>query len=232
MSDERSLCYAALEEHFLRCGELRAVPVVDNGEPMVSLGANFSGKIFAHDALMRGFTGDEIFVRAALVDRLETAHRRLKEIRPDWDLQVVYGYRHLDVQIEKFEAQKAKVLAASPDLTGEALDETVHHFIAVPDVAGHPTGGAVDVRPVDQTGVPAPMGTAISDYTPDTYVFSPFISREAWRNRQILRACMLQAGFAPFDGEWWHFSFGDREWACYYRRPNALYTQVRFSSVR
>ncbi|MDG9793800.1 M15 family metallopeptidase, partial [Brucella anthropi] len=144
--------------------------------------------------------------------------------------EVVYGYRHLDIQTKKFEAEKARVLAGSPTLSGIELLETIHRFIAVPEVAGHPTGGAVDVRIVDENGRALDMGTALMDFSPDTYVSSPFISREAWQNRQLLRACMVKSGFAPFEGEWWHFSYGDREWARYYCKPSALFTQIRFSS--
>ncbi len=43
---------------------------------------------------------------------------------------------------------------------------------------------------------------------------------------------MLTAGFAPFDGEWWHFSFGDREWARFYGAENALYEQIQFATTR
>jgi D-alanyl-D-alanine dipeptidase len=59
-----------------------------------------------------------------------------------------------------------------------------------------------------------------------TFTFSPFIGKEAWNNRQLLRYVMLSAGFAPFDGEWWHFSYGDREWAFYYKKPYAIYNQL------
>jgi D-alanyl-D-alanine dipeptidase len=48
----------------------------------------------------------------------------------------------------------------------------------------------------------------------------------------LLRSVMLQAGFAPFDGEWWHFSYGDREWAYYYKKKYALYSQVSLSSLK
>ncbi len=36
---------------------------------------------------------------------------------------------------------------------------------------------------------------------------------------------MTAAEFAPFWGEWWHYSFGDCEWATYYEKPNAIYSQ-------
>ncbi|RUZ71810.1 hypothetical protein EN943_32520 [Mesorhizobium sp. M7A.F.Ca.US.006.01.1.1] len=117
----------------------------------------------------------------------------------------------------------------TPSLSGEALKEAAHRFSAVPEVAGHPTGGAVDVRIIQSNGQALAMGTELGEDCPDTYVFSPFIKREHWRNRQTLRFCMLRAGFAPFDGEWWHFSFGDREWARYFDKDRAIYSQLSFS---
>lgn len=231
MTDDRTAYYAALEQQFLTYRELRTVPAVENDDPMVALGAAFSGRIFVSDERMRAFTGEEIYVRSTLVAMLEAAQHALRDFRADWSLEVVYGYRHLDIQTAKFEAHKARVHARYPELSGIDLDEAVHRFSAVPEVAGHPTGGAVDLRIVDNDGRRVPMGTEVVEYSPDTYVFSPFIPREAWHNRQVLRACMLRAGFAPFDGEWWHFSFGDREWARYFNKPNAHYTQLRFSTV-
>jgi len=62
-------------------------------------------------------------------------------------------------------------------------------------------------------------------------MYWPRISKDAWHNRQILRLWMMTAGFVPYDGEWWHFSYGDREWAKYYGMPNAIYNQIAFQPV-
>jgi D-alanyl-D-alanine dipeptidase len=37
---------------------------------------------------------------------------------------------------------------------------------------------------------------------------------------------MLQEEFAPFDGEYRHFSYGDKERAYYYQKPYAIYNQI------
>jgi len=100
-------------------------------------------------------------------------------------------------------------------------------LIAVPEVAGHPAGAAVDIQML-RAGKPLDFGTAIWEFVPDSYTFSPFVSRGAWTNRLLLRRTMMQAGFAPFDGEWWHFSYGDKEWAKYYDKAAAIYDQVEF----
>jgi len=35
------------------------------------------------------------------------------------------------------------------------------------------------------------------------------ITREQYENRQLLRRVMVENGFKPFEGEWWHFSLKD-----------------------
>jgi D-alanyl-D-alanine dipeptidase len=179
---------------------------------------------------MRPFTGDDIYVRDSVLDRLCWAGRELQNIDDRFQLEIVYGFRTLDVQRRLFHEARES-LADLYDDDEEALIEAAHRRIAVPDVAGHPTGGAVDVH-ILCAGEPLDMGTSIWNFSRDAFTFSPFIDRAAWENRQLLRRAMMSAGFAPFDGEWWHFSYGDKEWARYYRRPGALFDQVGCEAVR
>jgi hypothetical protein len=38
---------------------------------------------------------------------------------------------------------------------------------------------------------------------------------------------MVACGFAPSYRKWWHFSYGDREWAAFYNTPSgSLYGPV------
>lgn len=64
----------------------------------------------------------------------------------------------------------------------------------------------------------------------DTFAFSPYISATAKQNRLMLRKLMMDTGFAPFDVEWWHYSYGDKEWAKYYAKPVAIYEQIEFTA--
>lgn len=220
--------YLKLEEKFLTYQELSKASIKDNLEKLISLsGLNIQN--FSIDERMQKYTGDEIYVRTGVAARLLDVQEYLNEILPGTKLEVVYGYRHPVIQKQSYEDIKRRILKAQPDgWTEIALKEKIHHFIAVPEVAGHPTGGAVDVRLIGADGEELPMGTQVHDFVSDSYVFSPFISKEAWNNRQKLRQAMMSAGFAPFDGEWWHFSYGDREWSIFYNRPEAVYDQIEF----
>lgn len=96
----------------------------------------------------------------------------------------------------------------------------MHEKIAVPEVACHPTGGAVDVTIYDiENQKELDFGSKIHDFSSDIcYTFYKNISDDEKENRMLLRRLMLNEGFAPYDGEWWHFSYGDREWAFYYKK--------------
>jgi zinc D-Ala-D-Ala dipeptidase len=69
------------------------------------------------------------------------------------------------------------------------------------------------------------MGCGLGDFDDLALIptFAPGLTDDQRANRALLHDAMVAAGFAPFYGEWWHFSYGDREWAAFYERPAALY---------
>lgn len=167
----------------------------------------------------------QMYLRSSVLDKLLRAADRLADYHPTLGLEIVSGYRSLTIQTQLFEKYKAKLQG---QYTGVELLKEVHQYIAVPEVAGHPTGGAVDVQ-ILRGGEAVDFGTKIWEFTDDSLTFSPFITKDAWDNRQLLRRIMMGVGFAPFDGEWWHFSYGDKEWAKYYGMHSAIYEQIEFS---
>ncbi|MCP3660613.1 MAG: M15 family metallopeptidase [Bacteroidetes bacterium] len=50
------------------------------------------------------------------------------------------------------------------------------------------------------------MGTIFDFLDPKANTFSNKISKEALKNRLILRNLMIKNGFKPYDKEWWHFT--------------------------
>ncbi len=197
---------------------MRAVPVRDSGEPLV--------RLVPEPGLVFGPPLPFAWLRQGTLARLRQAVRALRAEDPIATLQLLYGYRSLAAQRESFAASRARAAAAHPDWSAEALDEEAHLFAALPEVAGHPTGGAVDVT-ILRHGVPLDMGTGYGDWaSPLIFTFAEGLTTEQGENRSLLRRAMVAAGFAPFNGEWWHFSHGDREWALVWGAEAALYTQV------
>ena len=218
--------YKLLEDKMLKYSDLAQIPVKGNGEKMINLSDLDWLETRQIDERMELYTGINIYVRESIAKRLEIANRFLQSAIPNGKLQIVYGYRALEIQQGLYKDFYSKM--KNEFKNKEELQEAVHRLIAVPEVSGHPTGGAIDVEIVREDCTPLNMGTKIWEFVEDSYTFSPFIERQEWKNRQILGRIMILSGFAPFDGEWWHFSYGDREWAQYYNKSNAIYEQIKF----
>lgn len=178
---------------------------------------------------MLSLTGDIIYVRDTIAKKLARVESALKEL--GFRLKIVYGYRHPSIQQKYFDDRRAALALQYPEAVGVDLDKHTHNFVAVPSIAGHPAGAAVDVTLLDINGDEADMGTAIADYSDEDMIktFATGLSVEQVDSRQLLHDIMIKEGFAPFYGEWWHFSYGDREWAAFYNKK-ALYGAIDFQT--
>jgi D-alanyl-D-alanine dipeptidase len=120
---------------------------------------------------MRPITGDRIYLRQTAAERLGAASLALAAHHDNLALEVVYGYRALSIQQKLYDGFAGQL---QHEHSGEALHEAIHRLIAVPDVAGHPTGGAVDLQ-ITQGGRPLNFGTHIWEFVPDSFTLSPFV---------------------------------------------------------
>lgn len=215
-----------LETKMVRYRDLLGVYVQECGEPLLPLSGVDIPNGYIKPMVDRVLS--TIFVRKTVREKLLDAQKQLQKLAPTLSLFVTYGYRRPEIQMRAFQKELISITkqAYIPDPTD--LYETVHRRIAVPVVAGHPTGGAVDVILKEkQSGKLADCGSRVYDFsTKKSYVYWPRINTTAKTMRMLLRDCMLSAEFAPYDGEWWHFSYGDREWAYYYQKPQAIYDQM------
>jgi D-alanyl-D-alanine dipeptidase len=227
----RAAVYQLLEQKMLKYADYADLPVVEVEEVVLFEAVPQQGVLrvehLANDTAE--LTGESIYVRRPVIDLLYWAGQELKNLDRALTLRVVYGYRTLERQTELFEAAKNALAQQYPDDGGRL--EAAHRQVAVPSVSGYPTGGAVAVDML-RDGEPADLGTPVLQPDRDSFTFSPFVSPQAWEHRQLLRRAMMSAGFAPYDGEWWHFSYGDKEWARFYRKPGALFDQVAFADAQ
>ena len=219
--------YKNLEDQMLNYTDYARIPVLETNESLIPVPATENLYATQYRDEMFPYTGEQVYVRQGVARRLGVAAALLALKDDSLQLEVCYGYRALEIQKKNFETQRKKLESLYQD---EELLAMTHRLVAVPEVAGHPAGAAVDIR-LTKDNEPLNTGTNIWEFVPDSYTFSPFISQEAKRNRMLLRNVMLVAGFAPYDGEWWHFSYGDKEWARYYNLAYANYGQLDFRTI-
>lgn len=219
-----------LESRMVKYKDLLTINVKKCNEPLVKI-TEIPGGYLPAMSDMRIIVGDEIWVRKSVNDRLLKAQLLLKKKNQSYSLYIAYGYRTREIQTMRF----LKRLATFKKFYSDPVDlyEAIHRSVAVPTVAGHPTGGAIDLYIINQSEDQLDFGSVIYDYSNlKYYVFSKDITRKQKQNRLLLREAMMEVGFAPYDGEWWHFSYGDREWAFYYKKPCALYDQIKLGLTK
>lgn len=190
-----------------------AVPVLDNGEPLVRLPRSFGPA--------RGL------VRAGLAVRLTLARA---DLPGGYDLRVVEGHRSVADQQAIVARYAAELRAAHPDVSAAELRVLISRFVSPVEVAPHLAGAAVDLTLVDARGRALDLGTEI-DATPEEsagrcYFTAADVSAEARHHRTVLARALGTAGLVNYPTEWWHWSYGDSYWALVTGAPAALYGPV------
>lgn len=164
---------------------------------------NFCGAVLYDDLR-------EAYLHPLAAKALAQAQARLKELRPDLSLKVFDAARPMSIQQKMYDRVKGtpKNIYVSNPKNGGGL---------------HNYGLAVDLTLCKLNGDTIPMGVEIDHMSPlshidaeDLLVKQRKITREAQKNRQLLREVMRFAGFKPLRTEWWHFNFRTRAQARQY----------------
>lgn len=58
------------------------------------------------------------------------------------------------------------------------------------------------------------------------YTDYPLLNATALENRKSLKEHMESSGFQNYPREWWHYSYGNQEWAAYGNKEHAVYDVV------
>ena len=147
------------------------------------------------------------------------------------------GWRSLPLQQSLFDRYKDELAQKRPELDEEALRELARRFVAEPRSdprcpSPHSTGGSVDLTVADAMGRILPMGSEFdetSDRSETLYLESRSdgdLSEGELRalgNRRLLYHVMVSAGFTNYPDEWWHFDYGNQNWALMSGRKAAVY---------
>lgn len=204
---------------------LQAIPYKENGEFLVNLDeidTNIRSEYRRTDSDLKS-----ILVRESVLNKLQSVQTQLEHYDANMQLLVVEGYRRLIYQEKYYLKELLTQFQTNSSFDFEFLLERTHQLVALPSIAGHPTGGAIDLTIAHQ-GKEIDMGSKIAEFSfPELLpTYSSLVTPEQTKWRIMLHDLMVAEGFAPFYGEWWHFSYGDREWATFYDKPEAIYSPI------
>lgn len=211
--------------------ELLEIHVKDNGEKLVSLCDILKDSaLFIIPSYLKG--NDDLqntcfLAREGVAQKLNEICKKISTINKNAKLLISNVYRPPKVQEENFKITLEKIKKIYPLFSEIEQIQKAHEMIAFPKVAGHVTGGAIDLSLIINEKS-FDMGGEIGDFENEELltINSSRITKEQFENRMILRKLMCSYGFAPYNGEWWHFSYGDREWAAIYNKKFAIYDAI------
>ncbi len=131
---------------------------------------------------------------------------------------------------------RQELLSLHPEANSAWLENMLDNFIANPDRSGmcppHLTGGSVDVTLYElSSGQPLDMGSDFDEtdeisYTSALESNDDETYRAAKLNRRILFHAMSAAGFTNLPTEWWHYDYGNANWAYFSSQSYAIYGAI------
>ena len=213
--------------------DIRAVPINFSNEPLVSLSYLPEKMIISPQYFMQQLPGSrpELFARASVQAKLvEAAH-----LLPYGYKFVIFDtWRDMATQQALFDQMKAFVKRDNPAFTDEQITQAALRIVALPSTdankpSPHNTGGSVDLSIIDEQGRLLDMGSPfddISERARTTYYENndADAQSETYRqNRRLLYHVMTQVGFTNYIEEWWHFDYGNQNWAFVSHRGPAIY---------
>ena len=214
-----------LEQQFVTLEQLRRVPVQDNHEALVDLRVLDSSIMLVPRPDSIPFTGPTIWVREAVAAKLTRIQAVLAP--SGLGLKITDGWRPRELQERYWRWHLTRTIQAHPEFSPTQAGAYTIRFAAHPEVAFHPTGGAVDLTMIDAaSGQELDMGTPIDEFTHEAYAHWPSLPALAVANRRRLFALMTAEDFYNFPSEWWHFNYGTRDWALHVGAPAAIYGEI------
>ena len=197
---------------------------VDNNEKIISL-RQIHEKILIDETRSQIGNKSELFCYAR-----ESVGKKLMEATDylpcGYKFLIKEAYRPLSLQRRFFEGAYKYYKTQYPLKNDDEIYKLTCQYVAPVKVAGHPTGGAIDITLIIN-GIELDMGSEFNDapIEPEnlSHLHSAHINDLAKANRKILIDCMEKVGFVNYPTEWWHWSYGDCYWA-FLNNCDALYS--------
>lgn len=202
--------------------QLRRVPIVENGEPLV----NYLelGPELREDRPRFKYQRASL-LRQSVAAALIRANDRL--LRQGYRLHVIEGWRSPRIQIRMYRSTWIRFRALHPEMSESAMRRLVNRYTApmnerVPPP--HSTGGAMDLALYSFAGEELEIHAPFEAF--DVRSFSTEakgITDLARRHRALMAEALTAEGITNYPSEYWHWSYGDQGWAYRGGHPHALY---------
>lgn len=170
------------------------------------------------------------YLRPEVIERLHHAAQIVYD--EGYLLTVLDGWRPPRVQQSLYHDLFCNIKQKMPRESEHEWHHQTQFFVSWPSEdklcpSPHLTGGAVDVTLSDRGGNQLDMGSAFDDPTPKAYIDAyEKTPGDIRKRRRVLYQAMHSAGFTGLPTEWWHFDYGNQDWAFFNAQPEAKFGLV------
>lgn len=158
---------------------------------------------------------DKCYLRKVVYDKLLEAANYLPK---GYSFKILDAYRPFELQNELYNTYYKRIVDEF-DLhtySKEEKDRFINNFVALPnknEAPAHTTGSAIDLTLV-KDGNDIDMGCSFDEFSGRSYTnYYMEKDKSIHNNRMILYNCMIKAGFTNIDTEFWHYDYGNKNWA-------------------
>jgi len=166
---------------------------------------------------------NDIYLRKGVVNKLREINKSIYPLQ----LKIWDGYRSREVQESIYLDYYNKLEKEYKNWNNEKIIIEVEKFVAPykkPFIPNHLTGGSVDLTLVDKNNEELEMGTKFDEFSSRSFFdFFKDENKKIHQNRIFLRDIMTGFGFTSFYNEWWHFDYGNQNWAKTLNKNIAIY---------
>lgn len=197
------------------------IPIVECHEALVPAGL-YPERILARSIYFQQKYPEaypEVYVREEVYEKLVQAAESLP---PGYRLVIFDGWRPIDLQRSLHEEYVEELAGRFPEKPEAELHKLAAQYVATPSSdpkspSPHSSGGSVDLSISDPQGRLLYMGGDFDEKSSRSetryYESSGINDPKALSNRRLLYHIMTAAGFTNYSEEWWHYDFGNQNWA-------------------
>ncbi|MFP7200869.1 M15 family metallopeptidase [Lysinibacillus halotolerans] len=195
--------------------------IVDNKEQLVQIKDDhpriFTKPMYFEQQISGSLAS--IYLREGVYEKLQHV---LQLLPKEYSLILYDGFRPFQVQQNLFHLFLNEIKRNNPTFSEKEIINETLKYVAYPSfepdrISPHLTGGAIDLTLGNVKGDPLDLGTAFDELSEKsvTRYFEDHLDEnvDALQNRRLLYNCMTAVGFANYLGEWWHYDYGNIQWA-------------------
>ena len=200
--------------------DLHRIPLIDSGNAVIVTIDPKDGFI-----LDRRYA-DDFRIRAQIYGMM---HLVLDFLPSNLRLVISEAYRPLKRQRLLWQRIETQMRHDFPTADEQRIRDLCENFVANPDDgigSGHQAACALDVTLCTTDGTFLEMGTAMHEFNEKTQTIVGGLPPQIIENRHILVNAMHRAGFINYPAEWWHYSYGDHQWAWLTQKSHAIFGPI------